>query len=610
MTDLLTKVGQRLLTFGISGKCVIKFASKLPIAERHTYLVEVLEHFREQLKTGIRWKYPPVDIRTFIESEDLLNKPGVIYPEIMRCMKEANNGTYVETVNTGGIGSGKTTFALYSQAYQVYILSCMFNPQAEFKLDPSSEIMIVFQSINSRLSKTVDYNRFRSMIEGSPYFKNVFPFKKDIEAELIFPNRILVRPLSGDSQAAIGQNVIGGMLDEVNFMQVVEQSKQSNDGGLFDQAKALYNSIVNRRKSRFNRKGHVWGLLNLVSSKRYPGEFTDLKMKESRDQLADTGKTDIYVYDKRVWEVKPPGSFEDQWFRVFCGDFTRKPRILLDDEEMPPEDDHLIVSVPKVEYLADFKRNILDAIREIAGMATMAMNPFIADTEAVAYGFGRTLSVLSREDCDFVSNSVRIYPERFKNPSFPRFAHVDLSLSGDSTGVAVGYVSRFVEINRNGHIEMMPEIVYDLVLEVKPPQDGEIVFSKIRALFYKLREVGLNLKWISFDTFQSSDSVQILAEQGFVTGKQSVDVDLRCYDFMKSAFYDRRILLPDHPKALSEIVRLERDPKTGKVDHPADASKDCSDAIAGVAFGLTMQREIWHLHSLESRIPSELLLAS
>jgi hypothetical protein len=55
---------------------------------------------------------------------------------------------------------------------------------------------------------------------------------------------------------------------------------------------------------------------------------------------------------------------------------------------------------------------------------------------------------------------------------------------------------------------------------------------------------------------------------------------------------------------------LERDPKTGKVDHPADASKDCSDAIAGVAFGLTMQREIWHLHSLESRIPSELLLAS
>jgi hypothetical protein len=789
MTSLLDKVGHRLLAYGVSGKIVVKFASKLPFEERAPYLINVMEHFRLQITRGFRWKFPPVDIRTFIESEDLLNKPGIIYPKILACMAEANNGNYVETVNTGGIGCGKTTFALYSQAYQLYILSCMVNPQAEFGLDPSSEVMIVFQSLNSRLAKTVDYQRFRNMIAASPYFKSVFPFRKDLESELLFPNRIIVRPLSGDSQAAIGQNVIGGIIDECfaagtlvetvsgkkaiekikpgekvasfdaagrkvfkrvlqsknngrkqvlkidlasgksivvtpnhpiatfngwvpagslfvgsevycagperstslqdlarkikgsgadrgeafvryqemlaendgservrpeewldlssvhgerivgfssadlaevfnlevegthnyvaagviahncNFMQVVEQSKQADDGGVYDQAKAIYNSIVNRRKSRFMTKGRLAGLLCLVSSKRYPGEFTDRKQQEARDQVAEKGYTNIYVYDKRIWDVKPDGSYTDERFYVFCGDFTRKPRILDAGEVIEDEDRHLTVAVP-VEFLDDFKRNILDAIRDVAGMATLAMNPYIGNPEAVAASFGKTISILSRDDADFVDTSVRIYPDRIKNKDEPRFAHVDLSLSGDSTGVAVGYVSKFVCMNRNGNKEYLPQIVYDFVLEVKPPKTGEIEFSKIRSLFYKLREIGLNLKWITYDSYQSTDSLQILATQGFTTGIQSMDTDPRPYDFLKAAFYDARVSLPEQQKALSEIVRLERDPKKGKVDHPADSSKDLSDAIAGVAFGLTMQREIWHRHNVGiADIPSELLVS-
>ena len=63
---------------------------------------------------------------------------------------------------------------------------------------------------------------------------------------------------------------------------------------------ALYQSIARRRGSRFMRRGRVPGLLCLVSSRRYPGQFTDRKEAERRRQLAETDRTSIYLYDRRL----------------------------------------------------------------------------------------------------------------------------------------------------------------------------------------------------------------------------------------------------------------------------------------------------------------------
>ena len=112
-------------------------------------------------------------------------------------------------------------------------------------------------------------------------------------------------------------------------------------------------------------------------------------------------------------------------------------------------------------------------------------------------------------------------------------AHVDLGLTGDSAGVAIGWVEGFTKVPRSDNtFELMPQINFDLILEVKPPRNGEIEFENIRKLFYKLRELGMNLKWISFDTFQSVDSMQILRQEGFITGTALHGQDLpavRCH---------------------------------------------------------------------------------
>ena len=135
-----------------------------------------------------------------------------------------------------------------------------------------------------------------------------------------------------------------------------------------------------------------------------------------------------------------------------------------------------------------------------------------------------------------------------------------------------------------------------MILEVRPPRNGEIEFENIRKLVYLLREQGMNLKWISFDSYQSVDSRQILRQHGFITGLQSMDKNSLPYDVTKTAFYDGRVKAPKHEKALSEIVRLERDPQSGRIDHAPNFSKDCADAVAGVVYGLTYRREIWVRH--------------
>ena len=979
---LLNKAGQRLFAFGLSGKAVLRYAAILPLEERLAYVTEALRHFKRVLSLGVTWKCPPVDVRTFIESPEFANQRDEVYPKIMDELVEMNDGTYVEVVLTGAIGSGKTDTALRCQLYQLYVLSCIHNPQRLFRLAPSSEILIVFQSINASHSKGLDFARFKSMIDASPYFQNVFSYNTGLSSELHFPNRIEVIPMSGNPQAAIGRNVIGGVIDEClvgdtqiatptgtvaikdvragmkvlsvgkagqiredvvvharnngvkevfqialdtgqvilgvtrnhpiatskgwtavgdlsigdwvyaraersgglhfmagkaevapqtgphsredreahrhlvgktpgsrsilhaeaahqaaprgkgdsyreeaqtfesarigyqldardasralrfqstalgdrrstphtrpggageslegprrlealprheeaavnctceipavgwevrarmffrkleddafrglaalfvgasrgevvgsgegggsiflrgsrdpvhhrqdpeadfagfpgpirdraswhagsqvemggqeadgetgsdepvcpgewvdvrgldrgrvvsvtqvgeaevfnfethethtyiangivthncNFFAKVEQSKNAADGGFYDQALEMYNSIVRRRKSRFLIKGKMFGLLCLVSSKRYPGEFTEQKAEEARKQLAATGSTDIYVYDRRLWEVKPDDTYCGEWFNVFVGDPNHKPRIMDEGEEPRPDSRHLVLAVP-IEFRSEFDRDLLSAIRDIGGMSTLALHPFILDTDAVGEAFDKVPSVLSREECDFVETKVLIYPERFVNPKEPRFAHVDLGLSNDSAGVAVGHIEKFIEMSRGGWSETLPLIRYDLLLEVRPPRHGEIEFAKIRALFYKLRELRMNLKWISFDTFQSIDSMQILSQQGFVTGKCSMDTDPACYDLFKTALYDRRVQAPLHPKAQKEIIRLERDPKTGKVDHPADGSKDVADAMAGVTYGLTMRRELWLRHGIPiTKVPSYLL---
>lgn len=560
---------------------------------RLQFLAKRLTPFMEQLSSKIKWEdgTPPVDPQTFMESPEYLNSPGVLFPSVMEDFVELNSGKYIEAVLTGGIGVGKSTIAIFTTAYQLYCLSKVVSPQRDFGISPHDEIMFVFQSVSKDLALSVDFARFSELIKQSPYFQTKFP--ATITKEVIrFPKRIIVKALSGSTTAALGQNVFGGMLDEVNFMAVVDKSKNSHDGQGFDQAWANYDTIVRRRQSRFMKGGKIPGMFCLVSSKNYPGDFTDIKARE-----ALTNPT-IFVYDKRLWDIAPEtnkdGSprWTGKWFKIFVGDQTRKPRLLGEHEIVPKQDLHLVISIPH-EYKQAFEANILGALRDIAGVATAALHPFILDKEGIAACFGRKPSLLTLERHDFEYTKLGIVKSQLQALHRPRFIHLDLAVTGDSAGFACGYVDSFVKMNRGDHQETLPEIKFDFVLEVNPPPNGEINFSKIRALIYKLTELGVPIRWVSLDSYQSVDTIQILRQKGYQSELRSVDTSTIPYDVAKQALVDRRVIAPPHEKAQDEFMRLEYDAKAKKVDHPPRFSKDCSDAMASVIFGLTMMTETW-----------------
>lgn len=515
--------------------------------------------------------------------------------------------------------SAKSTGAVWTNAFQLYLMSCLREPHKLYGQAKSAEMIFIMQSITATHAKTVDYARLRNMIAASPYFRNKYPFDRSLEARMVFGEggRIQIVPVSSKDTAAIGQNVIGGLIDELNYMAVVEKSKRTPDAETYDQAVAVYNSIARRRKTRFMKQGKLPGILCLVSSRKYPGQFTDKKEEEARDDPT------IYVYDKTVWQVKPD-DFGVERFRVFVGDESRRPRILDADEQV---EDGRVIEVP-TEFRGDFDTDIMNALREIAGVATIARHPYIMNREAVANSFKRVPgSIFAEEAIDFVSTKLHVVKDRFYKPDLPRAAHIDLGVTGDSAGMAIGCVPTFLKLSdlrdASNHRfagentnQFMPLIRYDGLLEIRPPKGGEILFYKIRNVLIALRDRGLNIRWVTFDSYESRDSQQLLRQEGFITGVVSMDrvsgsAGTKAgakingpMDTIKAAFYTDRIWAPPHKKVIKELLALEKDTKTGKIDHPPNGSKDVADAMAGVAWTLTNRRELWMAAGVDYVAPS------
>jgi len=518
----------------------------------------------------------PVGIREFIESQNFLDAADTVYPVILTELEQLCSGRYREVILTGGIGSGKSTAALYAQLFQIYRLSCYKNPHLLFDLDPSSEIVVVVQGPSLAVSRNM-IQRFREMVKRSRYFAKYFPHDRNVESELRFPFNIVMKGATGNATGIIGQNVIGGCLEELNFMEVVEHSRKCPDGQVYNQARTLYEGISRRIRSRFVSQGNAPGLLCLVSSRRLPDDFTEQRIREA------AGDPSVYVYDHTVWEVKPPGSFSAKTFRVYCGTPIEEPRILAPGEPVLGE----VVEVPE-DFRPQFQGDIYQSLRDIAGRATRSEHPYFTNLPALQAAFGRTASILA-QDAIVSGEPVEILKSRIQHPNEPRYLHVDLALTADSVGFALCHCPRFV-ITPAG--ERLPEIVFDCVLRIQPPKGGMIDFARIRQLIDGLRTL-VPIKWVSLDSFQSADFVQQMRMRGIASDIVSLDRSTLGYDMTRDAIHDGRVLLPTHEVLQREMTELVLDVKRGKLDHLPGRSKDCADAVAGALLGLSQRREVW-----------------
>ena len=152
------------------------------------------------------------------------------------------------------------------------------------------------------------------------------------------------------------------------------------------------------------------------------------------------------------------------------------------------------------------------------------------------------------------------------------YIHVDLAHKRDATGIAMAH-------------DEGDDVVVDFMLRIKAPPGGEIVFSDIRDMIFKLRdERRFKIDKVTYDGWQSIDSIQILREHWIKTETLSVDKDTSAYDTLKEKIYAGQLKYYRYEPFLEEIKRLELLVGT-KVDHPPHGSKDVTDAVAEAVYG-------------------------
>ena len=153
--------------------------------EQQAILIRILEEIQENgdSKTYENiwlqdYKEIPVDINTFICDNEYLgktNKNGKsVYPHWHQVLNDifSDRTKYSEVVFTGATRIGKSSTAVTSTCYMLYMLMCLRNPQEFFNTKEVSKFSILFFNVTEKLAKGVAYREFNDTLHASPWFQS------------------------------------------------------------------------------------------------------------------------------------------------------------------------------------------------------------------------------------------------------------------------------------------------------------------------------------------------------------------------------------------------------------------------------------------------------
>lgn len=537
----------------------------------------------------------------------------------------------LEWILTGGLGIGKSWAALIGTAYKgIYYCSCLRNPQEYFGLSSNSKIVFGIFSVLKEQAHLVDLDQFMYFFDASPYFKEQFP-RQPSNTFLKWPQKKMEVVCGSKELHTLGTNLFSVLIDEVNFM------RQGAKGDEKGQAYRLYSDALNRMKNRFQRYGYCPGIACVISSRKTQSSWLEKHLKDVRHLPS------VHVSDYAIWDAKGRDKYSEKTFRVAIGSRYRSSQIL---DELDPVTKEVINSKPcpagqqVIEVPVDFyEQAVTDVdkvLRDQAGIPTHGEKPLVIRVESLTecidpereHPFISEEAILPFEDpqadlLQYVQWSKLVcidegsYRMRVR-PGSPRVIHVDGSLSGDCTGIAMGHsydvysVSEMDPVTQQITENFRPKVYIDFMLRIRPVKGTHIDLVKIIQFILNLRNFGVPLAKVTFDGWQSQMGIQIIQKASIVpheghstiqqrrlttdigprigAGKLSIDRNDSAYVLLRDAMNYRAINYYRYAPYLDEVSKLEHDPDAkngqGKVDHPPNGSKDVSDAVAGVVKNL------------------------
>lgn len=386
--------------------------------------------------------------------------------------------------------------------------------------------------------------------------------------------------------------------DEVSFQPNSDVEKQK------EKAKNLVNTAAARMQSRFMKGEKNPTLLVLASSKRTEQSYmeTFIEGKKQRDS-----KTTLVV-DEPQWVIRTDKDSPNK-FKVAIGSKFLPSEVLpLDVTEAEcnaiRNKGYQIIDVP-MGYYESFIEDIDIALTDIAGISTTSSNRYISGPRIAAIETKRYTNAFVKEIIE-VGNSpddtaqysdffdISRIPQDVKDK--PLFIHLDMSLSGDKTGIG-GVFIKGKKPTTDGQPSKDLFFTVGFNVSVKAPRGYQVSFEKNRNFIRWLKQSGFRVAGVSSDTYQSADLLQVLSAEKFKTSTISVDrvTDKVCqpYQYFRNTMYEGRMECYESVLLKEEWIGLERDNNSGRVDHSPNGinSKDSSDAICGAMWNASQHAE-------------------
>ena len=558
------------------------------------------------------WDEIPVDITTFLHNRKYLgnalyDQEGkfTLFPyweEKLKDIFPTNTTTKYNTIIfTGAIGLGKSTIAVICLLYLLYRLLCLRDPYLYYGMQPIDKITISLMNITIENAKGVALDKMNQMILSSEWFMNHgemagisnLEYRPDKHIELI---------VGSSNNQVIGRALYANFVDEVNWGLTNDVEK------LKKKQLQLISQIDARMKSRFMRGTYLPTLNIIASSKNSDQSFLESFIETKKKNES----TNTLIVDEPQWVVDSRKDSKEHFFVAIGNKFLANELIPLNSpKELISEyraKGYNILEVP-IGYYENFKENIDGALTDIAGIATASSLKYISgirwnEIKTDSYKNPFTKEIIEVGNAKDDVSQYQDYFDLTKVPSTlkskPLYIHLDMSMSGDKTGIAGVYVvgkSPKVE-GESSSKEMFYQVAFNV--SVKAPKGYEISFDKNRTFIRWLKQQGFRVRGISSDSFQSAQIQQQLNADGFEAKVISVDrldsETKQClpYAYLKSTIYDRRLTVyKDCDFLTEEVLGLEKQ-SDGHINHPEGGtrgSKDAIDAVCGALWNASQHAD-------------------
>jgi len=504
---------------------------------------------------------------------------------------------YNTLILTGSIGLGKTLCAVLCMLYLLYRMLCLKDPYSYYRMMPSDKISFSMLNITLDTAQGVGWDKLQQLVQNSPWFLEHGAMNASRTNPMWQPDKHIELIFGSSNNHVVGRALFCNFTDEVNF----------GIGGDVEKKKAKQKKLIAqidaRMKSRFGKGTYLPTLNIIASSKDTEQAFLDSYINTKRQNESKT----TLIIDEPQWVVRndkgtpnDPGSF---WVAV-GGKFLAHELLPVGADEAMVDSfrdkGYQMLKVPPI-FREDFETNLEQALMDIAGLSSASSTKYIsgirlnqAKVDTYVNPFTKDIIEVGNNPDDHYqyANFFDLSAVSGDDLAKPLFIHLDMSLSGDKTGIAGVWITG-KRPTREGE-EASRELQYKLAfsVSVKAPKGFQVSFEKNRNFIRWLRDRGFTIKGISSDTFQSAQIQQDLKSDGFDTQIISVDrVDTQSkicipYHYLQSAIYERRIQIYKKCDLLTdELIGLER-LSNGKIDHTPDGinSKDQADAVCGALY--------------------------